>query len=65
MKTDKPRFKIDIFEASFFPIGLFLRETTSGLFRTKDNWRIVRSFPSIPEAREHYDAIKDLPEYLD
>ncbi|MGW1422720.1 hypothetical protein ACWAT4_21700 [Bradyrhizobium manausense] len=53
------RFKIDFMHGSYEPFGLFWRRP--GIFGV---WVKLDSFKTRADAKEHYEKIKDLPEYL-
>jgi len=55
------RFKIDFNpDSTYVPVIIcFSRKTFFG-----ERWEKIGSFDSIDKAREHYEKIKDLPEYL-
>jgi hypothetical protein len=57
---DKPRFKIDVSGYVGNIYGLFFRKR--GWFR--DTWDKIDSFDTREKAKEKYEQIKDLPEYL-
>ncbi len=58
--TNKPRFKIDFYDSSFCPFALYFAER--GYFSV--NWRRLQTFETQEKAKEFYEKIKDLPEYL-
>lgn len=55
------RFKIDYTGSSYSPFGLYHCE--AALFGHK--WSCVDHFETKEKAKECYELIKDLPEYLD
>lgn len=60
------RFKIDLVCSSYAFFGLFVRRPAwhrrfTGMMR----WEKVERFETRDKAREFYEKIKDLPEYLD
>lgn len=58
---ESTRFKIDRRKRYFTcPIGLYV--LTRGLFG--EYWKELSYFPDVKAAREEYEMIKDLPEYL-
>ena len=70
MKTDKPRFKIDTYPfSSANPVGLYYRSIRPvccfGFFAARETWTCINIFETRDKARAAYDAVKDLPEYLD
>lgn len=55
------RFKIDLYGSTVCPFGLFFAKKT--LFGV--NWIYLDHFETQEKAKEFYEKIKDLPEYLD
>lgn len=54
------RFKIDLYNSCYAPFGLFFsRRRWLGSY-----WDLVQNFETHEKAKEHYDKLKDLPEYL-
>ena len=54
------RFKIDIYGSSYYLFALFINR--SSWFR--EEWEVVERFETRDKAKEYYEKIKDLPEYL-
>jgi hypothetical protein len=56
------RFKIDLYDSHGFPFGLYaLRKWSTW---RPAGWVHIDHFASREEAKEYYEKIKDLPEYL-
>lgn len=55
------RFKIDLYHSSLDPFALYVERKT--LFGSK--WSYIERFETRDKAKEYYEKIKDLPEYLD
>lgn len=56
-------FKIDVNDSTFRPFGLYHLASAKG-FWDSDKWVLVDSFATRDEARDFWEKIKDLPEYL-
>lgn len=63
MTTAKRIFKIDIYDSTVFTFGLYHLESAKGLFG-KETWKLVQPFRDREDARQFWEKIKDLPEYL-
>lgn len=55
------RFKIDYYNSNYAPFALYTREYS--LWGEK--WTIIDRFETIEKAKEFYEKIRDLPQYLD
>ncbi len=58
--TTKPRFKIDYDGGFYLPFALFFYE----LSWWGGKWKRLASFETTDKAKQYYELIKDLPEYL-
>lgn len=57
---DTMRFKIDLYNSTFRPFGLyFAKRRLLGV-----DWKHVDSFETKEDAMTFYEKIKDLPQYL-
>jgi len=54
------RFKIDIYSNSVYFYGLYVRR----VHWFSEEWVLLQSFQTRDAAKEYYEKIKDLPEYL-
>lgn len=56
------RFKIDFYNGSSFPFGLYVQYPARGWIPRR--WECIDHFATKDEAKALYEKIKDLPEYL-
>lgn len=56
-------WKIDIYDSTFSPFGLYKLKAKETMW-SDAKWKLIDNFQTKEEAKEFWEKIKDLPEYL-